>query len=98
MNQDQVEIVLNKLLPHILPEPLIDVAFDVRHLAPDEFTLLTVFTVPDKWWDSLDSINRAAFMHKVKMTLRSKIKSYTGINVKFDKDNFSIIKKSDWKG
>jgi len=37
-------------------------------------------------------------MHKVKMKLRSKIKSYTGIDVEFDRDNFSIVKKSDWRG
>jgi len=98
MDQDKVEEILNKLLPFILPEPLIDVAFDVRHFAPNKFTLYTVFSTPDEWWDSLDSINRAAFMHKVKMKLRSKIKSYTGIDVEFDKDNFSIVKKSDWRG
>jgi len=98
MDQDKVEEILNKLLPFILPEPLIDVAFDVRHLKPKEFTLYTVFSAPDEWWDSLDSINKAAFKHKVKMKLRSKIKSYTGIDVEFDKDNFSIVKKSDWRG
>jgi hypothetical protein len=98
MDQDKVEEILKKLLPFILPEPLIDVAFDVRHLAPNVFTLYTVFSAPDKWWDNLDSINKAAFMHKVKMKLRSKIKSYTGIDVEFDKDNFSIINKSNWRG
>ena len=98
MDQDKVEEILKKLLPFILPEPLIDVAFDVRHFAPNKFTLYTVFSAPDEWRDSLDSINRAAFMHKVKMKLRSKIKSYTGIDVEFDKDNFSIVKKSDWRG
>ena len=98
MDQEKVEEILKKLLPFILPEPLIDVAFDVRHFAHNKFTLYTVFSAPDEWLDNLDSINNAAFMHKVKMKLRSKIKSYTGIDVEFDKDNFSIIKKSNWRG
>ena len=96
MDQDQVEIALNKLLPGILPEHVSEIAFDVRHTAPNEFTLHTAFVVDDEFWDSLDVINRAAFTHDVKMKLKSKIKAYTNINVVFDRDNTSMIKKSDW--
>ena len=39
MDQDQVEISLNKLLPNVLPEHVTDIAFDVRHTAPNQFTL-----------------------------------------------------------
>ena len=98
MDQEKVEEILNTFIPFILPEPIIDMKFDVRHTAPDEFTLYTVLVVPDEWWDDLDHINKAAFEHTTKVKLRQKIKSYTGVNVLFDKDNFSIIKKSNWRG
>jgi hypothetical protein len=96
MDQDKVEYILGKLLPNILPDPVKDVAFDVRHSAPNEFTLHAVFYVPDKWWTSMDDINRAAFSHQVKMKLRSKIKDYTGINVVFDKTNTRVLGDSNW--
>ena len=97
MEQDQVEIALNKLLPNILPEHVTDIAFDVRHLAPNEYTLYAVLAVSDDYWDRLDNINRAAFIHDTKIKLRQKTKSYTNINIKFDKDNTSIIKQSDFQ-
>lgn len=96
MDQDQVELALNKLLPGILPEHVNEIAFDVRHTAPNEFTLYTAFSVDDNWWDSLDEINRAAFTHMVKMKLKTKIKAYTNINVVFDRQNTSMIRSSDW--
>jgi hypothetical protein len=67
MDKEQVEIALNKIFPHIKPEEVSDINFDVRHTAPDEFTLHTSFVVDGDWWDSLDTINKAAFIHKTKM-------------------------------
>jgi len=93
MDQEQVEIVLNKIFPHIKPEEVIDIMFDVRHTAPDEFTLHTVFYVPNEWWNSLGHINQAAFEHKTKMKLRRDIKNFTGINVLFDPVNTSVVGK-----
>ena len=90
MDQDNVEVILNKILPIIKPEEVIDIMFDVRHSSPNEFTLYTSFVVPEKWWDSLDHINKAAFEHKTKMKLRRDIKNFTGINVVFDKFNTSF--------
>jgi len=98
MDQDQVENSLNKLLPNILPEYVTDIAFDVRHTAPNQFTLYVLFAVNDEYWDSLDHINRAAFLHDTKIKLKQKIKSYTDVNVVFDKDNTRMIKQSDWVG
>lgn len=98
MNQDRVEKALNKLLPNVLPDHVTNVAFDVRHTSPNEFTLYALFAVPDEYWESLDHINRAALLHHTKMKLKEKIKSYTDINVVFDKDNTNMIKQSDWVG
>ena len=96
MDKDKVEKILNKLLPVIKPEEVIDVVIDVRHTAPDEFTLYAVFVVPDELWDSYDDINKAAFAHITKFMMRQKIKAYTGIDVVFDKDNTMVIRQSDW--
>ena len=93
MDQDQVEIALNKLLPNVLPEHVTDIAFDVHHTAPNEFTLYALFAVDDNYWNGLDDINRAALLHDTKMKLKKKIKSYTDINVVFDKDNTRMIDK-----
>lgn len=90
MDQEQVELILNKILPTIKPEEVIDIMFDVRHTAPDEFTLYASFIVPKEWWNSLDHINKAAFEHKTKMKLRRDIKNFTGINILFDKANTSF--------
>ena len=98
MDQDQVEISLNKLLPNVLPEHVTDIAFDVRHTAPNQFTLYALFAVSDDYWDRLDHIiNRAAFLHETKVKLKHKVKSYTDINIVFDKDNTRIIKQSDFQ-
>ena len=90
MDQEQVEIILNKILPIIKPEEVLDIMFDVRHTSPDEFTLYATFIVPKELWDDFDHINKAAFEHKTKMKLRRDIKNFTGINVIFDKVNTSI--------
>ena len=50
MDQDKVEIILNKIFPTIKPEEVLDIMFDVRHTAPNEFTLYTRFIVPEKWF------------------------------------------------
>jgi hypothetical protein len=97
MDQDQVEIVLDKIFPIIKPDEVNNIIFDVRHTAPNEFTLHTLFIVPDELWDSFDHINRAAFTHDVKVKLRQKIKSYTDLNVVFDKDNTEVMKQSDFQ-
>jgi hypothetical protein len=97
MDQEQVEIVLNKLLPNILPEHVTDIAFDVRHTAPNEFTLYALFSIPDNYLDNLDEINRAAFIHSIKLKLKNKISGYANINVVFDKDNTRMIRQSDFK-
>lgn len=96
MNQDEVELALEKLLPNILPEHVVDVAFDVRHLAPNEFTLYALFVVDDDYWKSLDQLNKAALLYETKKKLRRKVKSYTDINVVFDKDNTRMISKSQF--
>ena len=93
MDQEQVEITLNKIFPHIKPEEVSDINFDVRHTAPDEFTLHTSFVVDGDWWNSLGHINQAAFEHKTKMKLRRDIKNFTGINVLFDPVNTSVVGK-----
>jgi hypothetical protein len=90
VTQEDVEITLNKIFPHIKPEEVTDIMFDVRHTAPDEFTLYTSFVVDGDWWDSLDSINKAAFIHQTKMKLRRDIKNFTGINVVFDPLNTNV--------
>ena len=90
MDKEQVEITLNKIFPHIKPEEVSDINFDVRHTAPDEFTLYTSFVVDGDWWDSLDTINKAALMHKTKMKLRRDIKNFAGINVVFDQLNTNV--------
>jgi hypothetical protein len=90
MDQEQVEIALNKIFPHIKPEEVSDINFDVRHTAPDEFTLHTSFVVDGDWWDGLDMINKAAFIHKTKMKLRRDIKNFAGINVVFDQLNTNV--------
>ena len=97
MDQDKVEKILDKLLPVIKPEEVIDIVFDVRHTAPDEFTLYAVFVVPDELWDSYDDINKAAFTHTTKVKMRQKIKAYTGIDVVFDKHNTTFIRQSDFE-
>jgi hypothetical protein len=97
MDKEKVEKVLNKILPYIKPEEVIDIAFDVRHTSPDEFTLDAVFVVPDELWDSYNDLNRAAFAHSAKVKTRQNIKGYTGINVMFDKDNTRVVKQSDFE-
>ena len=97
MDQDQVEIILDKIFPVIKPEEVNKIIFDVRHTAPNEFTLHTLLIVPDEMWDSFDHINKAAFTHDVKVKLRQKIKAYTDLNVLFDKDNTAVMKQSDFQ-
>ena len=97
MDQDKVEKILDKLLPVIKPEEVIDVVFDVRHTSPNQFTLHAVFVVPDELWDSYDHINKAALEHSIKMTLRQKVKAYTDINVVFDKVNTRVVKQTDFE-
>jgi hypothetical protein len=96
MDQDKVEKILSELLPYVLPEPIKDVVYDVRHTKPNEFTLHCVFMVPDEFLENLDFINKAAFMHDVKMKLKSKIKNYTGIKVVFDQDNTRLVSQKFW--
>lgn len=93
MDQEQVEISLNKIFPFIKPDEVKDIRFDVRHTAPDEFTLYTAFVVDGDWWDSLDMINKAAFIHDTKTKLRRNIKNFAGINVVFDVLNTSVVTK-----
>ena len=97
MDKERVEILLNKLLPVIIPKEVVDIVFDVHHTAPDEFTLYAVFVVPDELWDSYDDINKAAFTHTTKVKMRQKIKAYTGIDVVFDKVNTRVVKQSDFE-
>lgn len=97
MDKERVEILLNKLLPVIIPKEVVDIVFDVHHTAPDEFTLYAVFVVPDELWDSYDDINKAAFTHTTKVKMRQKIKAYTDINVVFDKVNTRVVKQSDFE-
>ena len=96
MNKSQVEKILTKLLPNILPEHVTDVAFDVRHTSQDEFTLYAVFAVPDDYWDRLDFLERASLLYKTKLKLRHTIKSYTNIKVVFDPDNTRMINQSQF--
>ena len=96
MDKDQVEIVLDKIFPIIKPDEVNKIIFDVRHTVPNEFTLHTLLIVPDEMWDSFDPINKAAFIHDVKVKLRQKIKSYTNINVLFDKDT-SVMTQSEFE-
>ena len=95
MDKERVEILLNKLLPVIIPKEVVDIVFDVHHTSPNEFTLHAVFVVSDKLWDSYDPINKAALEHTIKVKLRQKIKAYTDINVVFDKINTRVVKQSD---
>jgi len=97
MDKERVEILLNKLLPVIIPKEVIDIVFDVHHTSPNEFTLHAVFVVSDKLWDSYDPINKAALEHTIKVRLRQKIKAYTDINVVFDKVNTRVVKQSDFE-
>ena len=97
MDKERVEILLNKLLPVIIPKEVVDIVFDVHHTAPDEFTLYAVFVVPDELWDSYDDINKAAFTHTTKVKMRQKIKAYTDINVVFDKVNTRVVKQTDFE-
>ena len=97
MDKERVEIILNKLLPVIIPEEVVDIVFDVHHTSPNEFTLHAVFVVSDKLWDSYDHINRAALEHTIKVKLRQKVKAYTDINVVFDKLNTRVVKQSDFE-
>ena len=96
MNQDEVELALEKLLPNVLPEHVTDVAFDVRHTAPNEFTLYALFACEDEYWKTLDSLNRAALLHDTKKKLRRKIKAYTNLNIDFDKDNTRMVNKTQF--
>ena len=97
MDKERVEILLNKLLPVIIPKEVIDIVFDVHHTSPNEFTLDAVFVVSDKLWDSYDPINRAALEHTIKVKLRQKVKAYTDIDVVFDKINTRVVKQSDFE-
>jgi hypothetical protein len=97
MDKERVEIILNKLLPVITPEEVVDIVFDVHHTSPNQFTLDAVFVVPDELWDSYDHINKAALEHGIKMKLRQKVKAYTDINVVFDKVNTRVVKQSDFE-
>jgi hypothetical protein len=97
MDKERVEILLNKLLPVIIPEEVVDIVFDVHHTSPNEFTLHAVFVVSDRLWDSYDPINKAALEHTIKVRLRQKIKAYTDINVVFDKINTRVVKQSDFE-
>jgi hypothetical protein len=84
------------LLPNILPEYVTDISFDVLSTSSDEVILKALFGVSDYYWDSLDSINKAAFSHKVKMKLQNKINSYINIWVEFDRGLTTFIKQSDF--
>lgn len=97
MDRDQVEISLNKLFPNVLPEHVTDIAFDVVHTSPNQFTVYALFGVSDNYWDSLDNINRSAFLHDTKVKLRIKVKSYTDIDIVFDKDNTRMVKQSEFE-
>ena len=97
MDKERVEILLNKLLPVIIPKEVVDIVFDVHHTSPNEFTLHAVFVVSDKLWDSYDPINKAALEHTIKVKLRQKIKAYTDINGVFDKINTRVVKQSDFE-
>ena len=97
MDKERVEILLNKLLPVIIPKEVVDIVFDVHHTSPNEFTLHAVFVVSDKLWDSYDPINKAALEHTIKVKLRQKIKAFTDINVVFDKVNTRVVKQSDFE-
>ena len=97
MDKERVEILLNKLLPVIIPKEVVDIVFDVHHTSPNEFTLHAVFVVSDKLWDSYDPINKAALEHTIKVKLRQKIKAYTDINVVFDKINTRVVKQRDFE-
>lgn len=97
MDKERVEILLNKLLPVIIPKEVVDIVFDVHHTSPNEFTLHAVFVVSDKLWDSYDPINKSALEHTIKVKLRQKIKAYTDINVVFDKINTRVVKQSDFE-
>jgi len=97
MGKERVEIILNKLLPVIIPVEVVDIVFDVHHTSPNQFTLDAVFVVPDELWDSYDHINKAALEHGIKMKLRQKVKAYTDINVVFDKVNTRVVKQSDFE-
>ena len=98
MDQEKAESSLNKLLPNVLPKHITGIAFDVHHTAPKVFTLYALFGVSDDYWDRLDHIiNRAAFLHETKVKLKHKVKSYTDINIVFDKDNTRMIKQSDFQ-
>jgi hypothetical protein len=96
MDQEKVEISLGKLLPNILPDNVVDVAFDVRHTGPDEFKLYALFACEDEYWKSLDQINKAALLHDTKKKLRRKIKAYTNLNIEFDKDNTRMVNKTQF--
>lgn len=96
MTKDKVEKVLEKILPFIKPDDVVNIELDVRHTSPDEFTLYAVFVVPDELWDSYNDLNKAAFGHQVKVNMRQRIKAYTGINVVFDKHNTMVVRQSDW--
>ena len=98
MDQDRVENILNELLPIIKPEEVIKIVYDVHHTSPNEYTLYAVFVVPDEWWDDMDYINKAAFEHHTKVGLKNKIKSYTGLNILFDKANTRVVGKNIWEG
>ena len=76
MDKERVEILLNKLLPVIIPKEVVDIVFDVHHTSPNEFTLHAVFVVSDKLWDSYDPINKAALEHTIKVKLRQKINNF----------------------
>jgi hypothetical protein len=94
MDQDKAESIINELIPFVKPKEVTDVAFDIRNTTPDDkFILHAVFYVDDEWWNSLDIINKAAFLHETKMKLRQGIQNYSGIKILFDKDNTRIAGK-----
>jgi hypothetical protein len=96
MDIEQSENSINKLMPLIKPDGVIDVAFELPHSSPESFTMNVVFVVPDEWIKSMDEYERPLALIHFVQHIRKQIKNYLGINIVIPKGDSRIVKESDW--
>jgi hypothetical protein len=96
MDIEQAENSINKLMPLIKPDGVMEVAFELPHSSPESFTMNVVFVVPDEWFKSIDEYEYALACIHFAQHIRKQIKNYLGINIVIPKGDSRIVKESDW--
>lgn len=95
MNQDEIEIAINKLTPLIKPDDVDEIHFDLEHTHPEFYTMYVTYVVPDDWEDKNYGTHKSKIL-EYNTILRKQIKNYLGIVVRVHPYESSIIKHSIW--